>query len=62
MYLLGHTNAKLTTEVYQHVTPPSSAYGASWKARKRLRRGDFSEAAEGTRTLNLLHGKQSDRP
>jgi hypothetical protein len=40
-------------------TPPSSAYGASWKARKRLRRGDFPQAAEGTRTLDLLHGKQS---
>jgi hypothetical protein len=40
-------------------TPPSSAHGASWKARKRLRRGDFPQAAEGTRTLDLLHGKQS---
>jgi hypothetical protein len=26
---------------------------------KRLRRGDFSEAAEGTRTLDLLHGNRS---
>jgi hypothetical protein len=100
LYLLGHTNAKLTTELYQQVfdmggsgvetlekavgctptrpsrcspaggfrlpivyrpqkTPPSSAYQASWKARKRLRRGDFPEAAEGTRTLDLLHGKQT---
>jgi hypothetical protein len=100
MYLLGHTNAKLTTEVYQQVfdmgdggldtletaigwtldeafsmvsgrgvsstnrlpaekAPPSSAYGVSWKARKRLRRGDFPKAAEGTRTLDLLHGKQT---
>jgi hypothetical protein len=32
---------------------------ASWKAQKRLMRGDFSEAAEGTRTLDLLHGKQT---
>jgi hypothetical protein len=32
---------------------------ASWKAQKRLRHGDFSEAAEGTRTLDLLHGKQT---
>ena len=39
--------------------PPSSVYSASWKAQKRLRHGDFSEAAEGTRTLDLLHGKQT---
>jgi hypothetical protein len=39
--------------------PPSSAYGTSWKARKPLASGDLSEAAEGTRTLDLLHGKQT---
>ena len=40
-------------------SPPSSADIASWEAQKRLRHGDFSEAAEGTRTLDLLHGKQT---
>jgi integrase-like protein len=39
--------------------PPSSVDGASWKAQKRLRPGGLSEAAEGTRTLDLLHGKQT---
>ena len=39
--------------------PPSSVDGVSWKAQKRLRYGDFLEAAEGTRTLDLLHGKQT---
>ena len=29
------------------------------EAQKRLRRGNFLEAAEGTRTLDLLHGKQT---
>jgi hypothetical protein len=31
----------------------------SWKAPKRLASGDSCEAAEGTRTLDLLHGKQT---
>jgi hypothetical protein len=30
-----------------------------WKALKPLASGDFLEAAEGTRTLDLLHGKQT---
>jgi hypothetical protein len=30
-----------------------------WKALKPLASWDFSEAAEGTRTLDLLHGKQT---
>jgi hypothetical protein len=30
-----------------------------WKAQKPLASGDFFEAAEGTRTLDLLHGKQT---
>ena len=38
--------------------PPSPVRGASWKARKRGRCRMFFEAAEGTRTLDLLHGKQ----
>ena len=39
--------------------PPSTTCGAGWKARKPLASGDFSEAAEGTRTLDLLPGKQT---
>ena len=39
--------------------PPSPVRGASWKARKRRRCRTFFEAAEGTRTLDLLHGKQT---
>jgi hypothetical protein len=39
--------------------PPSSVDRASSKAQKRLRHGDFLKAAEGTRTLDLLHGKQT---
>jgi hypothetical protein len=37
----------------------SSVDRVTWKAQKRLRRGDFSEAADGTRTHDLLHGKQT---
>jgi hypothetical protein len=39
--------------------PPSPVRGASWKARKRRSCRTFFEAAEGTRTLDLLHGKQT---
>jgi Phage integrase family len=39
--------------------PPSPVRGASWKARKRRDCWTFFEAAEGTRTLDLLHGKQT---
>jgi hypothetical protein len=39
--------------------PPSPVRGASWKARKRRSCRWFFEAAEGTRTLDLLHGKQT---
>jgi hypothetical protein len=40
-------------------TPPSPRRGGGWKAQKPLASRDFSEAAEGTRTLDLLHGKQT---
>jgi hypothetical protein len=40
-------------------TPPSPRRGVGWKALQPLASGDFSEAAEGTRTLDLLHGKQT---
>jgi hypothetical protein len=43
----------------QQKMPPSPVRGASWKARKRSNCRTFSEAAEGTRTLDLLHGKQT---
>ena len=33
--------------------------GVGWKAQKPHVSWDFSEAAEGTRTLDLLHGKQT---
>ena len=39
--------------------PPSPSRGVGRKALKPLASGDFSEAAEGTRTLDLLHGKQT---
>jgi hypothetical protein len=39
--------------------PPSPVRAASWKARKRPNCSTFFEAAEGTRTLDLLHGKQT---
>ena len=39
--------------------PPSPSRGVGRKALKPLAGGDFSEAAEGTRTLDLLHGKQT---
>jgi hypothetical protein len=39
--------------------PPSPVRGASWKARKRRSCRTFFEAAEGTRTLDLLHVKQT---
>ena len=39
--------------------PPSPVRGASWKARKRRNCRTFFEAADGTRTHDLLHGKQT---
>ena len=39
--------------------PPSPVRGKSWKARKLRSCRTFFEAAEGTRTLDLLHGKQT---
>lgn len=44
--------------------PPSSVDRASWKAQKRLRHADFSEAAERTRTLDpsQANGRCIDDP
>jgi hypothetical protein len=39
--------------------PPSPTRGASWKARKRLVSRTLLKAADGTRTHDLLHGKQT---
>jgi hypothetical protein len=39
--------------------PPSPMRGASWKGQKRLGGRDLLEAADGTRTHDLLHDKQS---
>jgi hypothetical protein len=39
--------------------PPHLASTSSWGARKVLVCRRFNEAAEGTRTLDLLHGKQT---
>ena len=40
-------------------TPPNPRRGEGWKAQKPRASGDFFQAAEGTRTLDLLHGKQT---
>jgi hypothetical protein len=37
----------------------SRMLGTGWRARKPLGSGHFSEAADGTRTHDLLHGKQN---
>ena len=50
----------LANQLLIAIQKPEAAVVADFRAwLKRLRQRDFLEAAEGTRTLDLLHGKQT---
>ena len=57
MYLMGHTDPTLTLAVYQQVLAMGRG-SVEWDPKNPRLSGAFLRAAEGTRTLDLLHGKR----